>query len=159
MWCDDFDMDVLKVVPGAAEILAPTCEIQLVTLGGVTDGKLNHPSAWNGDEGFDAFFGTAGTDRGLWLPSGYMTCDALVECTGEEAIRDWWANSYTMYLNTHRVSFHPDRTYLVFDRIMSHIRSWKSDPSHDGTVLEARNILVELVDRMQKIMAKEAVAQ
>ena len=46
LWCDTFDADLLKVVPGAEEALGDTAAIELLTYSNPTNGKINCPAAW-----------------------------------------------------------------------------------------------------------------
>ncbi len=89
MWCDRFDGDLYALVPQAREVLAPLAEVKLWTHGHETDGKLNHPSVWNHDRGFVAFFGLAAQPP---QPGFYYTGEPLVACTLEEAVRHLWAH-------------------------------------------------------------------
>lgn len=154
-WSDDFDMDLFKVIPAAEAILAGARAIRMVTFGGLTNGRLNHPACWNGMDGFCAFFGMPGIPQLAWLPPGYVTSnETLVECNGEEALRDWWPHSYIMYLNGFAVTPKLNDYYDVFSKLMWHIRRVEVLPEaeYQDAIFDVQNILVEAVDRMQKIV-------
>ena len=90
MWCDTFDADLLKVVPGTEEALGEAAGVLLLTRGHETGGKLNHPSVWNDHAGMLAFFWTPGCEH-LGCPGGYVTDAPVVACTFLEAVRDAWS--------------------------------------------------------------------
>lgn len=96
MWCDNFDLDLYKVLPEAREVLAPVKDVKLYTHGRETHGTLNGPSCWNDYSGMIAFFGLLPTHI---KPEGFWTDSGVVACTFEEAIRDCWPHSYTMLLS------------------------------------------------------------
>jgi hypothetical protein len=56
-WSDDFDMDLPKVIPDAKAALGDVADLELVTHGHTTHGRLNHPSCWNHSLGLVAWFG------------------------------------------------------------------------------------------------------
>jgi hypothetical protein len=45
-WSDDFDMDLLRLVPEVPELLGDTGARTLYVRGGTSHGRLNHPAAW-----------------------------------------------------------------------------------------------------------------
>jgi hypothetical protein len=118
MWCDSFDADLLKVVPGAAETLAGTAGVKLETHSSPTDGKINCPSAWWTDEGLAAFFWT---DPELAAPAGYITDDPVVECTFLEAVRDEWVHGQILCVNRRVVWRPPAR---LMEKLMFDLRGW-----------------------------------
>lgn len=133
MWCDKFDMDIKKAVPDFAQALGETKDWTLYTVGGVTDGKLNHPATWNQYIGSIAFF--AFDNIASAIPQGYYCGDSQpVQCTFEEAIRDCWPHNYVIILRYFTVegwqsgliwdSFCPE-IRNVFDTLMAHNRGWK----------------------------------
>jgi len=100
MWCDGFDFDLYELLPEAREILKPAAGIKLKTRGGLgKDGRLDHPSVWNGDRDMIAFFGF----RDPGKPSAYWTDKMVVECTFEEAVRDCWVHHYGIVVENHMV--------------------------------------------------------
>lgn len=89
-WADDFDMDLLRLVPELPELLGPVGQRVLYVRGGTSYGRLNHPAAWPSDGGsMVAFFG----HRGPTEPEGFCAGQSVVACTAEEALRDAWAHS------------------------------------------------------------------
>ena len=139
MWCDDFDGDVYKLVPGSAEILAPAGRVKLITHGSLTGGVLNHPSTWNSYDGLTAFFVL---DRGQdveaanaqrdacraarpqrewtppFAPEGYWTDSAAVRCTGEQALRDWWVHGFNMVVAGRCVTPSRETLWFHFERLL-----------------------------------------
>jgi hypothetical protein len=153
MWCDDFDADLLKVIPYAAQILAPARDIKLVTRGGTTDGMLNHPACWNGYNGPVAFFGTVGMPESEWRPESNVTSEKIVECTAEEALRDWWPHGFLMNVNHVAVTPTNKEYNSVFGAILSHTRGWQKQTDGDiqTLIFTVRNILADAVGRIQRI--------
>lgn len=100
-WSDNFDADLLKVIPETEEILGETANIQLWTHGGLTDGKLNHPSCWNTDVGMTAFFGFKQTG---FKPDAFWTDRPLVSCTFLEACRDAWVHGFVIGVDGYEVA-------------------------------------------------------
>jgi hypothetical protein len=148
MWCDDFDADLLKVVPGAAEALGDAAHIRLETYSRLTDGKINHPSCWNTDGGFTAFFWTHPDHR----PAGcWVTDERVVECTFLEVIRDEWVHSCTVDVNGHTVWRPPDR---LMERLMSDLRGWTtlSDEDREAIRESVRRSLRAAAERVTAVM-------
>lgn len=96
MWCDNFDLDLYKVLPEAQEILAQVADVKLYTHGDQKDGALNHPSCWNYYLGMVAFFGFIPTHI---KPESFYTDKEVVACTFEQAVRDCWPHNYTVLLS------------------------------------------------------------
>jgi hypothetical protein len=118
MWCDTFDADLLKVVPGAAEALGDAGALRLTTYSRLTGGKINHPSAWNTYDGLTAFFWTSEAHR---LDGSYQTDDGEAECTLLEAVRDEWVHSCVISIDG-RVIWRPPSGLM--DRLMYDLRDW-----------------------------------
>lgn len=152
-WSDDFDADLLKVVPGVRETLGVDADLPLWTHGGTSHGRLNMPSCWNRYDGeFDARFGTT-KDVELWLPSEFRTGHDLVECTWLEALRDAWVHSYWLHVDYLEIWNGPVRRSLL-DALMCHVRGWRTlTPVRVETlqrralvhIEEATELLAELV--------------
>jgi len=125
MWCDDFDMDLLKVIPGARELLDREAGITLYTHGRLTDGKLNHPAVWNQQRGLTTFFGFADPAK----PEACITRDPIIQCTLAEALRDSWAHHYVLTIERTPVwvsQVHRD----IFKTLMWHVRGWHRTNPH-----------------------------
>lgn len=115
MWCDDFDADLLKVVPGAMEALGDAAGVPLLTYSQPTGGKINCPSSWNGT---GALFWTAPEHK----PGPfYWTDDPVTECTFLEAVRDEWVHSSLIVVNERPVWRPPTR---LMDQLMFDLRGW-----------------------------------
>lgn len=146
MWCDNFDMDLPKVIPGALEALGDLANVELVTTGSITDGKLNHPCCWNGDTSILTFFGFKNSAR----PSGYVAggMSKEVRCTFWEAIRDAWPHHYLIQVER---AFIWDTMALTtdFEAIMFHIRGWRT-MRQAGLANAQRRVLDSLKDGVDR---------
>lgn len=119
MWCDDFDMDLPKVIPGAREAVGELGDILLWTSGRPdANGVLNHPSVWNHDDGMIAFFGFREVNK----PEGYVG-DGYVRCTVWEALRDAWSHHYIMLVER-RAIWDTGALWKDFEHIMWCERGW-----------------------------------
>ena len=118
MWCDDFDADLLAVVPGAMRALGDTAGVRLLTYSQVTGGSINCPSAWNSDYGLMAFFWTSPEHR---PDEFWWTDDPVVPCTFGEAVRDEWVHSCVIAVNRRIVWRPPVR---AMERLMFDLRGW-----------------------------------
>lgn len=149
-WSDDFDMDLLRVIPEAEAIIAPIAGAPLWTHGhlDLTRGRLNHPTVWNWDGGVFAYFGTRPTG---FKPDVFDTDAPIVECTVLEAFRDAWVHSYLIVVDGRRAW---DVDSLVFERLMYHRRGWRARPRReaDGLVARARGSLRWGVKRMAEVL-------
>ncbi|MFC3074961.1 hypothetical protein [Shinella pollutisoli] len=119
MWCDDFDMDLPKVVPGAREAVGAAGEIVLFTHGHTTHDALNSPTCWNHDDGLVAFAGFASPRK----PAPYWTRDPIVRCTGWEMFRDLWCHGCMLLVEGERV-WNSQRLWPDFEAIMWNVRGW-----------------------------------
>ena len=99
---ENWDFDLLKLIPQAEAILAPVADAQLVTIGSADrEGRLEHPSVWNHERGMVAFFGLLdgmGRSSGVntWKPPIYSTEQPIVTCSALEAFADAWAHGYLL---------------------------------------------------------------
>lgn len=116
LWCDGFDADLLKVVPGAAEALGGTAGAALETYSHPTNGKINCPSAWWEDGGLLAYFWT---DPAFGPPPGYSTDAPVVACTFLEAVRDEWVHGSVVAVNRRFVWEPPEAAMM---RLMHDLR-------------------------------------
>lgn len=137
MWCDDFDMDLPKVVPAARKALGEIGDLELHTYGHVTGGKLNHPSVWNHSLGMVAFFGRPGR---VGKPASYYTNDPLVPCTLWEALRDAWCHNFVLLFENDPV-WHGEQAWPIFERLMYHTRGWSK-----VTEREAEELRMQALD-------------
>jgi hypothetical protein len=158
-WSDDFDMDLLKVLPETHAILGDAAHLVLYTHGHQWEGRLNHPAVWN-DPRFEsiAFFGSRPEG---FIDSGYYTgSHALVECTFLEAVRDAWPHHYALFV---------DRQYVwstvglmaTFDALMWHRRGWQELPaaSVEGHLAHLRRELREASTRIHRTSARPALSE
>lgn len=115
MWCDSFDADLLKVVPGAEDALGDAAAVKLLTYSTLTNGKINCPAAWNGA---GAFFWTA---PGYQPDASWWTDKPIAGCTFLEAVRDEWVHSAALNVNGALVWQAPVR---LMERLMYDLRGW-----------------------------------
>lgn len=116
MWCDTFDADLPKVVPGAIEALGDAASIQLRTYSTLTDGKINCPSAWNTYDGLAAFFWTCDEGR---PDASYVTDNPVAGCTFLEAVRDEWVHGCLVVVD-HLIVWRPRPRWQL--RLMNDLR-------------------------------------
>ena len=122
MWCDDFDADLLAVVPGAVTALGPAAQLELHTYNHrPTNGKINCPAAWHTDFGLAAFFSTR--DRDPVPAHFYVGGLELVACTFLEVVRDEWVHGQAVVVNGHVVWEPPSD---VMYALMADLRGWTS---------------------------------
>jgi hypothetical protein len=96
---EDWDGDLLKIIPQAAEIIAPVADVKLVTFGSVDDrGRLRHPSTWNGYDGSLAFFDFDAEPPTVSKPEEFHTEQPIVRCTALEAFCDAWMHHYVLFI-------------------------------------------------------------
>lgn len=145
MWCDDFDMDLYKAIPEAKRILEPVKDIPLFTHGSLTDGKLNHPSVWNGYHGTIAFFGFENPAK----LEGYWTDWPVIQCTFEEAVRDAWPHDYLIIVEREPV-WDAFSLRHQFDDIMWHIRGLDKESLRDIRPAKQK-VLTSLASACQKV--------
>lgn len=118
MWCDSFDADLLKVVPGAAEALGDLASLRLTTYSNLAGGRINHPSCWNMAVGTCAWFWTR--EDGKPDPS-YWTDAPEAECTLLEAVRDEWVHGCIIVVD-HAIAWRPPNQLMT--RLMYDLRGW-----------------------------------
>jgi len=148
MWCDDFDMDLPKVIPEARELLGDLADVRLLTHGHLTHGTLNHPTVWNHHDGTIAFFGL----RGMSKPSTYWTDAPVVTCTTWEAFRDAWPHHYTMLVDGVAI-WNTDRLWRHFEAIMWDVRGWRSDVRKATEAKQAvRRSIVRAVEELGRVV-------
>jgi hypothetical protein len=155
MWCDDFDADLLKVVPGAAEALGEAAGVKLLTwCGHLTDGKINHPACWNGDTGFIALFWT---DPACKPDPFYWTDAPAAECTFLEAVRDEWVHDAAIYVNGHGIWRPPVR---LMEKLMYDLRGWTplDDKERDSIRRNVRCSLAAAAERLTQVPGVPSLA-
>jgi hypothetical protein len=96
---EDWDGDLLRVIPEAAEIIAPVAGVKLVTYGSADEqGRLRHPSTWNDYNGSLAFFDFDAEPPAVSKPEEFWTDSPIVRCTALEAFCDAWPHHYVLLL-------------------------------------------------------------
>jgi hypothetical protein len=140
MWCDDFDADLLKVVPGAAEALGDTARVEMRCYSRLTGGRINLPSCWHTDAGLAAFFWT---DPALRPPESYVTDDPEAGCTFLEAVRDEWVHGQVVVVNRQLV-WRPREALMM--RLMYDLRGWGT-PLTDAVRAETRGHVLASLDQ------------
>lgn len=152
MWCDNFDLDLYKLVPEAREALAPVANVQLVTIGGKwMDGRLNHPSVWNGGKGMVAFFafGDENTPIDQIKPEACWSNEQRVACTFEEAVRDCWLHNYEILVRMPNGTFRDvyetcsDEQRNALQDMMGHVR--KYHPLSEAELQHCRSVILKQV--------------
>lgn len=121
-WSDDFDMDLPKIFPDARRLLGDLGDIELVTVGTPdANGRLNHPSVWNGDHSMLAFFGFKSPAKPEFYATGRYT---EVRCTAWEMFRDAWPHGYLIQVEGYPIW---DTTHIWphFEAIMWSVRGWQ----------------------------------
>jgi hypothetical protein len=120
-WSDDFDMDLLKVFPNLAPLLA-TVTRPLYVHGGQSFGRLNHPDVYNSYVGMLAFFSFSPACH--HHHSKFYTSRPIIECTWAEAIRDAWPHTYVLNLDGQSV-FDAQALHSKFELLMYDLRGWQ----------------------------------
>lgn len=151
LWCDNFDADLLTVVPGVDDALGDIADMQLWTHCRPTDGRINSPAAWHTDLGLTAFFSTD-RDRPP-APAHYLTNDPLVRCTFLEAVRDEWIHSSVIVVDGLVVWEPPVRQ---FERLMYDVRGWQILPDGEREAVRGDVVasLLDAAERVRRIVAR-----
>lgn len=120
-WSDDFDMDLLKVIPNVENILGASADVVLYTrCNSPRHGRLNHPVCW----GVTACFGVTNPP---WKPQGWWSEAAVVECTFLELLRDVWSHSLVAVVEGQTV-FDAHALSQDFMVLMYNLRGWTKEP-------------------------------
>ncbi len=135
-WSDDFDMDLLKLFPDLPDRLGAMANVPMWTHGGVSHGRLNMPSAWNGYKGLETFFGLRPESTGK--PEGYSTTQLVVECTWLEVLRDAWPHTYRLIVDGQWLVWDTSRAWPVFYKIMCDLRGHQKLPDGEADRLRGR---------------------
>jgi hypothetical protein len=134
------------VVPGAAEALGPAADLRLLTYCRTTSGKINHPSCWNTDEGFAAFFWTTEEYR---PPAHYSTDAPVAGCTFLEAARDEWVHSCVIVVNRYVVWRPP---VLLMQKLMYDVRGMPfTGEEREQVRSEVRQSLRSAAERLRTV--------
>lgn len=159
-WSDDFDMDLLKVLPETPQIMGDLAERTLYTIASNhREGeRLNHPCVWNHDLGIVAWFGSrpGGFTPPMCYPSpeNHGPGDRVIECTGLEAFRDAWVHSYAMVVDCETIVWDTQRLKRTFDALMWHRRGWATPPLSDDAVQVHLDTLTDsLVEAAARLLA------
>jgi hypothetical protein len=137
-WSDDFDMDLLKVIPNVENILGSSADVVLYTrCSNPTHGRLNHPVCW----GVTTCFGFTNPP---WKPEGWWSDAPVVECTFLELLRDVWSHSVVASVEGD-VIFDGHGLSDDFMRLMYKLRGWNSDLTDDGAAGIVRNVQMLLI--------------
>ena len=127
-WSDDFDMDFPKIFPEARRLMGDLGDLDLVTVGTADkNGRLNHPSVWNGDHAMLAFFGFKSPARDLFYASPRAQ---EIRCTAWEAFRDAWPHGYLIHVERHPI-WDTGPLWKHFETIMWDVRNWGHPSSRD----------------------------
>lgn len=134
-WSDDFDMDLLKILPELREQTAFIAGCPLYTYGSLSEhGVFAHPAVWNSDCGMSALFFVdepqlARDAHGLVRIGGCVTDDPVCEIIALDAIRDCWCHNYTLHLEGRRVIEASTAFYNShFAPLMAHRRGYGNLP-------------------------------
>jgi len=127
-WSDDFDMDLLKVVPNVIKDLGKYADRKLWTVGHLTAGRLNHPTVWNTHGAFVWLKEPVllRDEHGWFNVLGCVSNEPIVECTWLELLRDQWPHHYPFVLLPKGVRF-PEPPMRHFERLMYDLRGWHKD--------------------------------
>lgn len=158
-WSDDFDMDLVKVVPNVIEDLGPYAERRLWTVGHITNGRLNHPTVWNTHGAFVWLDEPklSRDEHGWFNIGGCVSNSQVVECTWLELLRDQWPHSYAFVLLPNQ-TFFPESPRRHFDNLMYDLRGWRKDEEAAELARKAARIWLVIATQRLKKAAEEARA-
>lgn len=148
-WSDDFDMDLLKVLPDIAAEIGAFGDRTFWTVGHETHGRLNHPAVWN-THGAYLWREKPNLERdkyGWANINGCVTNDPEIECTWLEFLRDMWAHHFNVIVLPDNLLLRGS-SWEQFERIMGNMRGWnKRDVSDD--IKAARHWALTLTEIMK----------
>lgn len=134
MWCDDFDMDLPKVIGGFYRVVGTLSEVTLYTRGSSDDeGYLIMPACWTTDRGLAAYFAALRPGEDLCeshdgpQPEEYVTDDKRVIATFGNALRVCWLHQCLFMLRRRRgyaVIWDSPMLWQHFEAIMYLRRGW-----------------------------------
>ncbi|ANM12100.1 hypothetical protein [Rhizobium sp. N324] len=156
MWCDDFDTDLLKVVPGIPELLGELADVTLWTHGGTWNGTLNHPSMWNHQAGLICFFGFNCPDK----PDYYSSGQDPVQCTVLEMFRDLWCHGAMVMMGPLPI-WDSQPLQPEFDTLMYAARGWfEIKPNRIRLAqLRARKSIRQAAENLRQLIAARAAVK
>lgn len=159
-WSEDFDMDLLKILPGLRDDISFIAGCPLYTFGSLSrEGMFSHPAVWNSDVGMSALFFVDEPqlirDEHGWVSiGGCVTDDPVCEITALDAIRDCWCHNYTLHLEGRRVIASSLRFYNShFYPLMAFRRGWKEVPDHDRIVNDVHGWAVQGARNIEVVVA------
>lgn len=139
MWCDEFDMDLPKILRDAQSLLGDLAELK-VFVHCYREPPLNHPTVWNTSLGAVTFVGRSHPRT----PPNYDTTDPIISCTLWQLLRDAWAHQYTIYFDGN------DKPVWIemldcFVPLMNHVRKQSIKP--DDVVASLQEKVVVAIEQ------------
>lgn len=158
-WSDDFDMDLLKVIPNVPEELGEYAERILWTVGNrdKRNGRLNHPVIWNTH---GAFVWTVKPNLvrdgfGWFNVDGCVDDAEEIECTWLELLRDQWVHGFAFILKSISQVYFPGPPQEHFMTLMYHIRGWRQDDAAaEMARMAGRLWVVESTQRLKRALTR-----
>jgi hypothetical protein len=142
-WADDFDIDLLKVFPHIRDIIGPTIDVPIWTIGHESYGRLNCPTAWTTDKGLSCVMRLAKPnlprEKNGWVNiNGCVAQEAEIEGTWLEWLRDEWVHGQSWTLLLRGLTFSCVDYNRCFYPIMAHKRGWEGYENVDHAYRMAR---------------------
>lgn len=135
-WADDFDADLLKVVPEARDRIGELAHLKLWTYcQHPKHGRINSPASWHSDFGLTAFFWTKKPEHPrehgfATFGRGYTTSAPLLECNWLEVLRDCWVHGFNINLDGRAANIGQKFSGLMM-RLMYDLRGWRTYSGED----------------------------
>lgn len=149
-WADDFDMDLLRVLPDLPQLVGDLGAVNLYTYGGT------HPAVRSNQRGeMDAFFGT-NRDAESWMPAACVSGhQELVECTWLEVLRDVWVHQCHVHVDMELV-WNTNRLARLFNDLMFGRRGHRpiSGAMSSGMETVLRGEVVVATERLRLVLAE-----
>ena len=151
MCCDQWDFDLLQVLPHLPRHLGHSANAILYTYGSTwrdpddpnAQETLQSPAVWNDHTGFVALFGF---ERVGFKPAHYhVGGETLVACTFLEALRVCYGKGYNLYLNN-RPLWNTAELRGPHQTLLGHVRDWKKldgSPAFDQAAVDEARRAVE----------------
>lgn len=153
-WSDAFDGDLYRLLPEAEAWIAPLAARLLWVHGGVTKGRLNHPSAWHTNDGLTAFF-TIHPGKDPRPGTYFLTQDPLVECTVEEALRDLIVHQLVMVVDGEKVADFNRITRHYFD-LLFHARGHGEADRQEEARSKLQKHLKRVLNNLARLVGEPA---